>query len=280
MSIHPSLKITIPHKSKITKHAAPYWDLVRTHTKSRRSMVNFITDIGGYSSRWSQFAIEFNIKADGADFDADRLWAQVVESKEFTWADEEQAKALFYAAREEHDNELWNWAIEEAYENWSDSDTPYATFTGDSVDWSWVVEGRSGGHLCLTECEGINLKVSPEELEENLMERAEPFGPFEISNEAVRKLFIICVQLTVEMTAKNISAEVERAAWWRLMSTFVETELDRIEAAKPERAKMAAGIKSLRGIIDGLRTPDENDELDRARNALEKLITIYEGTLK
>lgn len=232
--------LVIPRPSvKVPKdsHAAEYWKLVRAHGTSRAKMVNFICGIGGYGTHHIRSAIEFNIKDYYSNLDVENLWKLLCSDKMDVGPDPKLppehmalAKHLFWRVHAEHKDSLWEWGAGEAYEDWESSDCPYETFTGIRVNWEWEVHGRSGGHLCMTECAGINLKCSPEDLEEKLLAKAEPGGglypePWDLPHAWVRDLFIICVQNTVDLDHRKISAEVEYRAAWRLWSSFCEDEL-------------------------------------------------------
>lgn len=261
--MHPDLKIKIPKRTPADhERAKSYWDLVRAHGKSRKAMVDFICNIGGYSTRGDSFAIEFNIKAYLADLDKDHLWWMLCSGKmdvgpASDWPPEKtaQAMSLFYKAHKEHEDDLWNWGVEEAYESWRDSDTPYETFAGERIEWKWEVHGRGAGHLCMTECEGYSLKGDPEDLRETLM--CKDGGDWDIPHSQVRKLFIICVQNTVDLTPRNIADEVEYRAAWRLWVSFVENELD--EAVK-EDAEVKALTQAAKHIHECLSQDFEDDD--------------------
>lgn len=251
--MHPDLKIKIPRaqrkqKQPLEGYAPEYWDLVRRNGKSRKAMVDFICGIGGYQTRWDHFAISFNIRAHHANLGADHLWKLLTSGDvgagpgDLCDADMAKAKAQFYSAYDEHASSLWIWGCEEAYENWKDSDTPYETFAGVRIDWEWEIQGRSGGQLCMTECAGISLRSTPEDLQERLMWR-DAHG-WAISHTQVRDLFIICVQNFVDITPKNIGREIEIRAAWRLWVSFCEDELQGLldSTKKKENLPKEAGI--------------------------------------
>lgn len=224
--MHKDLKIAIPRHIK-----GGYWDLVRKHGGSRKAMVDFICGIGGYQSRDITSAIEFNIKAYSCDLDVEHLWRMLTSGGMDVGPDPKlppehmtRAKALFWRVHKEHEEALWNWACEEAYQGWKDSDTPYETFTGRRIDWDHEVHGRSSGHLCMTHCAGINLEIRTEELGEWLNAK-ESDGSYVEAHAEVRDLFIICVQNSVDITTEKIDKELEYRAAWRLWVSFCEDEL-------------------------------------------------------
>ncbi len=232
--MHPDLKIAIPRKiGKGPTTAQKYWDLVRKHGTSRRKMVDFICAIGGYSDRREHFAVSFNVKAYSADTSVENLWKLLTSGAMDVGPDPklppdhmEAAKALFAGVYEDHESNVWDWGVEEAYEGWRDSDTPYETFTGRRVEWSHEMRGRCGGHLCMTECGYLDLEHTADDLRGSLLAREEPNGAYSVDHEAVRNLFIICVQNTVDLTPFNAAREVEYRAAWRLWVSFCEEELD------------------------------------------------------
>ena len=249
--MNENLKITIPRKPGSAKN---YYDLVRKHGKSRKAMVDFICGIGGYPSRHNRYAVEFNIKDNYSDTGADNLWKLLCSGTMDVGPDAglppehlAQIKALFYRVYAEHGEHLYSWGLEEAYENWSDSDTPYETFASVRVDWKWVVEGRSGGHLCMSECEGINLELIDDELEDLLTEVDR--GEYSISNKRLRALFIICVQNTVDLDSRKISAEIEYRAAWRLWVSFIEDQIPALLEAQTSRAALSEAAGDIMKIL-------------------------------
>lgn len=248
------LKIITPRRGT-TNSAEAYWDLVRNHGRSRKSMVAFICGIGGYSDRDGRYAIEFNVKDYYSDTSEDFLWKLLCSDKMDVGPDKDLppahmaiAKALFHRVYAEHEDNILNWGREEAYEDWKDSDTPYETFTGERVDWEFELNGRGGGHLCMTDCDGYSLKCSPEELEEAINGDAddEPWPP-----ATVRKLFIICVQNTVDLESRKIAAEVEYRAAWRLWASFVEDDLREAIELYDTREELAEDVKEILQVLRG-----------------------------
>lgn len=254
--MNKDLKIKIPRK--IPESTQSYWDLVRAHGKSRKAMVNFICGIGGYYDRSDHFAIEFNIKDYYSDTSVENLWKLLNSDKMDVGPDKDlppehlaQVKALFWRVYEEHKDHVYEWGREEAYEGWADSDSPYYTFVGDDrVDWKWEVQGRSGGHLCMTECEGHSLKLSPEQLEEEMNE-LDDGAYLNWSNKDLRSLFIICVQNTVEITGRKISDEVEYRAAWRLWVSFCEDEEEEVIQEYDTRKELSENAGELFKVING-----------------------------
>lgn len=255
--MNKDLKIKIPRKAAIGS-AANYWDLVRRHGTSRKAMVSFICGIGGYSDRSTHYAIEFNIKDYHSDTSVENLW-KLVTSAEFDVGPDKdmppehlaQVKALFWRVYEEHKEHVYLWGQEEAYEGWAQSDSPYYTFVGDDrVDWKWEVTGRSSGHLCMTECEGHNLQLSPEDLEAQMNELDD--GVYlNWSNKDLRSLFIICVQNTVEFNSRAIAAAIEHSAAWRLWVSFCEDEQKEVIEDYDTRKELSDSAGVLLKAING-----------------------------
>jgi len=274
--MHSDLKIKIPRaqrkqKATLEGYAPEYWDLVRKHGKSRKAMVDFICGIGGYRNRDVCSAIEFNIKVYSCDLGVEHLWEMLTSGKMDVGPDKSlppehmaRAKALFWREHAEHENYLWEWGSEEAYEGWKDSDTPFETFAGERVDWKWEVHGRSAGHLCMTRWNGLSLECSDDELRERLEE------PDNIPHRDVRDLFIICVQNTVDLTSKRICEEVEYRTAWRLWVSFCEGELDAEIAAYEARAELSAEAA---GILETLQA-HEGEDCVAAFEAICKLADV------
>lgn len=234
---------SIPRKFAMSVAARPYWDIVRKHGRSHASMVKFICNIGGYADHGDRFAIEFNVKAGGASVDVDHLWMVATTKTDYATVysemTPEEQTAMEQAFRDtyaEHAMSVFDWGLEEARDGWTDTDMPFETWLGERIDWSWEFAGRCGGHLVMTECEGINLRCSDEELYDNLMEM--DGGAYVYDTERVRKLFIICVQNTVELTTQKIEDEVEYRAAWRIW-TLAEEEYDRSRAYAAEREALS-----------------------------------------
>lgn len=281
--MHPDLKIKIPHaqrkqKQPLEGYAPEYWDLVRKHGKSRKAMVDFICGIGGYSDRRDCWAIEFNISADRVDLTQEHLWELLSSGKmdvgpDDTYSPEKllQVKALFWKVYAEHEEALWSWAVEEAYESWKDSDTPYETFTGERINWKWEIQGRGGKHLCMTECDGDSLECSTDDLESDLR----PTGKDTVwSHAEVRKLFIICVQNSVDLTPKRISEEVEYRAAWRLWVSFCEGEIERVTERVNEQMRLSQLAGEIIQVLTDSTAGDENEH-SRTFRAICKIAEIH-----
>jgi hypothetical protein len=246
-------RICLPRK--IDPRVKPYWDLVRAHAISRKKMVDFICGIGGYSSHGERFAIEFNVKAYHADTSFDHLWELLVSGNVHDLTDAEKhnpvVKATVQRVYDEHkdnvDGGWFGWGLEEAYDGWKDSDTPYETWIGERVNWSFGLYGRGGGHLCMEECEGLDLRCSPEELEERLLETEDNSQPV-ISADVVRKLFIICVQNSVELTPRKASEAVEYSAAWRLW-TMAEGEIEEAEKLAEQREELTGAAEEIMSLL-------------------------------
>jgi hypothetical protein len=258
------LYIRIPRT--IPKGLEDRWDIVRRCNGSRRAMVNFICGIGGYIDGHDRFAIEFNVKAYGADTSEENLWKMLSSGEmdlgpDATLPAGEQAavKALFSRVYKEHEDYLWDWGQEEAYEGWRDSDTPYETWLGERVEWKMELRGRSGGHLVMTECEGINLKCSEEDLEATLMEADTPHAMDFVPAETIRKLFIICVQNSVELTSKKAAEEIEYRAAWRLWSSFMEDQIPAMLEAYRNRQQLGSDAAYILRELIGTGNPEARD---------------------
>lgn len=235
---------------KIDPRAKPYWDLIRKHGGSRTSMVNFITDIGGYYCRDGRFAIEFNVSAAYANLEADNLWKllnsddiDVGPSGSESPAELEILKTLFLKAHAESEDTLWSEACADAYRSWSESDVPYETFMGTRVQWSWGLYGRGGKHLCITECAGWDLRSPVEDLREDMMRRDS--SGYDIDTKHVSELFVLCVQNTVDLTTERVAREVEYQAAWRLWVSDIEPQMEAALELHRHRQVLAESVESL-----------------------------------
>ena len=286
--MHPDLKIKAPRGSRglLKNRSRDYWDLVRAHGTSRKKMVDFICSIGGYHTRDITSAISFNIKAYHADLSVEHLWKMLTSGKMDCGPDHKlppehmaRAKALFWRVHKEYEDHLWEWGCEEAYEGWRDSDTPYETFAGERVEWRMEVHGRGSGHLCMTECAGLGLECPSDELRSSMND--EECG---ITHAQVRKLFIICVQNSVDLTPRKVSDEVEYHAAWRLWVSFCENELKDEIAEYETRAELSDDADSIYGMLTdvSMMQPDdypysERERLSEAFKAICKLADVKIG---
>jgi len=253
------MKLEIPMRvpRKYDPNLEKYWNLVRLHGSSRKKMAEFICDIGGYSDRSDRFAIEFNISADRCNLDFDHLLERYRKGDGDNVIPKNPAHAAIYErcfkeAYDEAGHTLWSEACEEAYRGWAESDTPYENWTGVRVEWEWEIRGRSGKHLCMTECEGINLKVSPEDLFITLLERESDdiTASFALSTERMVKLFILCVANTVWMTRDNIGDEVERNALW-LLCRNAEADAEPLCDEYDQRKELEEPANDIRELLVG-----------------------------
>lgn len=256
-----SLRIRTPRKVQLS--VADKWAIVKRCNGSRRAMVNFICGIGGYYGHGrDQYAIAFNVKAYGTNLGADYLWALVMSDRIDVGPDKDTKaehmaviRSLFDKEHKANEEHLWTWGQEEAYEGWADSDTPYETFTGERVEWKWAVDGRGGGYICMTECEGIDLRMTADDLEELLMDRGRDddgrWAHYTISDDQLRKLFIICVQNSVELTQTEAAKEVEYRAAWRLWVTFIEDQIPAAIQAYETRERLTEDAQDIMDHLIG-----------------------------
>lgn len=263
------------------------WDLVRQHGKSRRAMVAYLCNIGGYSAGYNnRFAIEFNISAHAADLDADHLWDVIAEERETAETGKPLmrmilARRLFNKAHAERGDQLWSDAVEDAFRNWSEAEFTHWTFANVVIsDWDWEVHGRGGKHLCLIRCGNIRLTGSEEDLEERLMERDTNCdgtdAGYLIDVEDVKKLFLLCVHLATTLTPRAIADAVEYQAAWSLWFNHVSDELDAAEQVHEERANLRESANLIRQYLSGrIVVPDEGDaEAVTAFDAIANLADI------
>lgn len=266
----------------IPESAKPYWTLVRKHGRSYASMVRFICNIGGYYDRGDRYAIEFSVKAHNANSDVDHLWQVASTKTDFAASFDalpfvqkhfmEQSFRTVYKENEEH---VFSWGLEEAAESWRDSDVPYETWLGERVDWSFEFHGRFGGHLCMTECAGINLESTNEDLYERLMEKID--GAYNYSVDDVRRLFIICVQNTVELTTQRISEEVDYRMAWRLY-TMAEGTFSEVAKYHEERDELRESAELIGDYLAGKLVVEDGGDSD-AKTAFEKICALAGVTL-
>lgn len=287
--MHKDLVIHRPAvKAPKDSRAAEYWKLVRAHGTSRAKMVDFICGIGGYGTRHVRSAIEFSIKDYYSDLSVENLWKLLCSDKIDVGPDPKLppehmaiAKHLFWRVHAEHKDSLWEWGTSEAYEGWEDSDTPFETFTGIRVDWTWEVHGRQGGHLCMLNCGVTNLECSEDELRERLEAKdryRDSAGrcstEYDVAHKHVRDLFIICVQNTIDLEPRKISAEVEYRAAWRLWVSFCEDELTEAIEQYESRETLSGDAETLYGMLTNIGDMQSDDYTPEQRARLAESFKV------
>ena len=205
-----------------------YRALVRAHGKSRKAAVNFICGIGGYSDRHTHYAVEFNVKAYGCNLDMKTMYGH--EAREgvtelYLKLQNDGERGLLYNMFAEHVKEsevtLWERATQDAWESFEEDE---GTFWGGDMDAEFHLAGRSGGHLVVSRCGQLDLRKSPEDLEEKLLGRdgESIVSSYAVPDSQVAHLFLLCVQLTVDWPRSAVDREVEYRAAWLLWSSFDE----------------------------------------------------------
>lgn len=230
------------------------WALVRKHGTSRRKMVDFICGIGGYSAgHGRRFAIEFSISAWAANLDADTLWKRLCEQDEHAGISElsERDRAIarhLWDARHkvlEKSGYLFSDACSEAFNSWTDG--YQETFAGGPIERAYSVEGRSGKHLCIESVHGVYIRGTEDDLRERL--EAKECGEYVIGISLVKDLFILCVQMSVEITPKAVGETVEYEAALLLWYGYIAQELREVVEDKNIKDALGAHATAIRSTL-------------------------------
>lgn len=235
---------------------------------SRRAMAEYICGIGGYSTGYGgrdRFAIEFNVAAYATDFDFDHIWEKY--HKEYVGEeilnDPVKFKAYYDLCRELHkQNEeyLWGWGQEDAARGLSDNDGYRMLWDGEKpFRVEMGLYGRSGKHLCIESFEGHDLRKSPEELLEAMMEQELPNRDVVSDRdtladgaswlnwryEDIRNLYKMCRQWEVDFTPAKASAEVEYQGVFSFFANVVEAAWMDREREIAEHGELVEAAKNI-----------------------------------
>lgn len=235
---------------------------------SRRAMAEYICNIGGYFSGYhDRFAIEFNVAAYDTDFSFDHIWEKYHKEyvSEEILKDPAKFKAYYDLCRElhaKHENHLWEWGQEDAARGILEDDGYRMLWDGEKTFHVGMgLYGRGGKHLCISEFEGRDLRMWPEDLIVNMMGQELPCGAYTNAYntlakgaswlnwryEDIRNLYKLCRQWEVDFTPAKASAEVEYQGVFNFFANIVESAwidrqqeiADHEELVEAARATMA-----------------------------------------
>lgn len=207
----------------------PRTSILRIWGGSRKRMVAWLTDNGGYATRHTRYALEWTVGAYLADLDKDRLehWVNKLWREGYLDVEECNLPAFIQMAErmyDQHKEHMWEWGVEGAVRTLTDSDCYTSTFTGlCGLPVTYTLEGRGGKHLCMDTFRDINLHQSPDDLEADLLEK-DDYGDYVVSHEHLIELFLLCIEAQVCFTTEAASEEVETEAWWVLICNVTKTE--------------------------------------------------------
>lgn len=253
----------------LTKGApAQYRDLIRAHGTSRKKAVDFICGIGGYSGRHERYAVEFNVKAYGCNFDVDTMYSHPVRGDFglYEMCKNDGERGLLYNLFRTHlsnaEKGLWESATRDAWESFENDE---GTFWGAPLDTKFHLVGRSGGHLVIHECTGVRFDCSEDALRERLLGREDPdaytgkFGSYVMYDITVMHLFLVCVQITVDWPRKAVDQEVEYHAAWRLWSSLESYDINNLLTVHRDPGRHI--VEAAQEAMDALPTggPDGNN---------------------
>lgn len=205
--------------------------------KSRSAMIDYITGIGGYSSRDGYWPIEFNVATYHADFSFDHIWekyhaehiSDATRNHPPSWAAYYRLAQKLY---EEHKDYLWEWGQEDAYRSLKDSDTYKMLWDGTAVGAELELHGRGGKHLVIAMFNGYDFnRCSTDNLKQSL--RFGEDGCAMPMND-LRLLYKYVRQCEVDFTPEKASAEVEYQGAFCFFANIVMPEWE-------EKVKLSGG---------------------------------------
>jgi len=174
------------------------------------------------------FLFCFDVKIYNLDLSFDNLLKVAKEHGDIDNLDDVMFLAGAKEQFAEHENILFDWAIEDARETFTgrqgpnyyrpDDDGFNMLWDGTEIDVEFAFLGRSGGWLCITHWEGVAL-----ESEENLND---------FSYKQLRALYRYIVMLQADLKRHTPSARVEEKAAWALFVNLCSDVVTSTEAAK------------------------------------------------
>ena len=220
------------------KHKSPY---TYPH-KSRAAKVEYLCGIGGYSSRWGTYPIEFVVGTYYADLSFDSLWPKALAQENSTVLPGTREHTLMtYCARqayEQNEDNLYSDAIDDARMSLLESDA--YTYLWDRPDHLGValgLNGRGGKHLCIQKFLDMDFRGMREnDLRDTLMLQTHPRSldsctdsarlkkgyEWDASSEYVDLLYRYVRQCEIDFTSEKASKEVEYHAAYRLYENAEE----------------------------------------------------------
>ena len=138
--------------------------------KSRTAILGFLAD-RSYYDRPFRYPLSWNVKVHSFSDEWSDI-ADVVRSNFVDYVDEwtpevaEVVKSAYEGLTDEDKSTLYYWALESAQDSVRDDDGYRMLYNEEKTVAEWLFLGRSGGHLCLSEFDGLNMSgVDLEEIE-------------------------------------------------------------------------------------------------------------------
>jgi len=132
--------------------------------RSRKDIVEYLTEFGGHSERHGSYPIAFNVKVDvdlsfATIWELGGEWIKDILGDNINADDLHTFKLYCYLQHETLGTDLlWEWGVEDARRGITESDGYSMLWNGTVLDVVWEFHGRSGGWLVPTVIEGSNLE--------------------------------------------------------------------------------------------------------------------------
>ncbi len=184
-----------------------------TPLKKRSDIASYLMNRRGrYYREHGHLQFVFDVKVYSPDLSFDHLFALHANSgygegkvNDPYWVEEARQRHA-----ETDQDDLYQWAIEDAGRLVTDSDCFNHLFDGTPVDVEYAFVGRSGGWIGLTKFEGIEM-TDPERLRD-VFEGNDEEGEPTMSYQSLRRLYSLVRMLEHDMTQEKAQAEAEYQA--------------------------------------------------------------------
>lgn len=216
----------------MAKHKRPAY--YAAPLKSRQDIIGFLLDHQSYQrTYYTSSPLAWNVKCYDVDFSAEHLIEVFRTSGEYDtrpdgdrWLDYPEWRKPALALYEEHKDNLWEWAVEDARRNTQD-DTNRSLWKGDLLDVVYEFSGRSGGWLIITRFEGTKLEdMDGDEFREYLDG---------LDYKTLRNLYELVVQNDHDFRRQAVKSALEFwAAWAWIVNLCAEVpKPDKTQAELP-----------------------------------------------
>lgn len=196
-------------------------DAYTTPLKSRADIASYLLNRRGrYYRDYGHLLFVFNVKVYDPNLDFDHLLDLYCNSG--YGEDKINDPAWSEDARQRHaetdQDDLFQWAIEDASRLVLESDCFTHLHDGTPVEAEYAFVGRSGGWIALTEFEGIKM-TDPEALRQ-VFEGKDEEGEPTMSYQSLRRLYALVRLLEHDLTPDKAQAETEHQAAFNYFSNL------------------------------------------------------------